>query len=126
MHLCQFFACLFTQIAVLTMALSADELERTYGSQLSDGPLSQCPSFHFLHKALVAKRINVTQAAVRVWWKKYRLSLGAPSIQSAKDLHEYHGPAIMPLVTESHPRLCLSNNSCLVIVLYSLHWYMQV
>ena len=78
---------------------SVVDLQSKYGSELSDGPLSQCTSAYYLHKALTAKGIKVTIGVVKEWWKKHKVVTG-PSITSAKDLQEQHGALVKDLAIE--------------------------
>ena len=75
------------------MALSAKALDEQYGPELSRPPLADCTSAYYLHQALVAKGIQVTHEACKLWWRKYRVVPGQVSIASAKELEEQHGSA---------------------------------
>ena len=82
------------------MPLTAKELQEGYVTELSEGPLSQVTSAHYLHKALVAKGVQITEAACKQWWQKYRKPPNAVTIPTAKDLQEQHGSSILHLATE--------------------------
>ena len=82
------------------MPLTADALQLEYGTELAEGPLSQCTSAHYLHKALTEKGIDITIGAVKQWWTNHRLPPGAMRIQTANDLQEQHGSSIAHLVAE--------------------------
>ena len=53
-------------------SFSAADLDSQYGSILRQPPLSDLSSARYLHKALSAKRINVTEGVVKQWLLKYR------------------------------------------------------
>ena len=82
------------------MALSAKALDDQYGPELSRPPLADCGSPYYLHQALVAKGIQVSHQACKLWWSKYRDVPGKVSISSATELEEQHGPAIRHLGIE--------------------------
>ena len=93
---CDFYAILYHLISpvfcflqfsiALHMPLTAKELQEGYVTELSEGPLSQVTSAHYLHKALVAKGVQITEAACKQWWQKYRKPPNAVTIPTAKDL----------------------------------------
>ena len=82
------------------MPLTAAALQQQYGTELANGPLSQCTSAYFLHKALREKGIDISMGAVKQWWTSHRVQPGAARIQTAKDLQELHGSRIQHLVAE--------------------------
>ena len=79
------------------MALSAKALDKQYGPELSRPPLADCTSEYYLHQALVAKGIQVSLSACKLWWRKYRVMPGQVSIASAAELEEKYGTAIRHL-----------------------------
>ena len=89
------------------MALSAKALDEQYGPELSRPPLADCGSPYYLHQALVAKGIQVSHSACKLWWDKYRVVPGKVSISSATELEEQHGSAIRHLGIEYNTALKL-------------------
>ena len=75
------------------MPLSAKQLQEQYGELLQQPPLSECPSAYLLHIALSRMRppIDVSSAAVKTWWQKYKQGQIELSVSSAKELQEKYG-----------------------------------
>ena len=82
----------------------ADTFERQYGAMLRRPPLSDLTSARYLHQALTAKGIVVTEGVVKQWLLKYRTGDAAAtdsgSIKSTKELHETHGAYLQALPLE--------------------------
>ena len=99
----------FLQFCVARMdSLSSKKLQETYAAELSDGPLSQLTSPHYLHKALVAKGVKITEETCKQWWSKYRKPPNAVAIPTAKVLHESYGARVSYLAKDYNTayRLC--------------------
>ena len=62
------------------MSLTAAGLDTQYGPLLRQPPLSECTSYRYLHRALQAKNISVTEGVVRQWITRIMLYYGFLSI----------------------------------------------
>ena len=82
----------------------AEIFDRQYGAMLRRPPLSDLTSARYLHRALQAKGIVVTEGVVKQWLLKYRTgdaaATGSGSIKSANDLHEEYGTELQALPQE--------------------------
>ena len=85
------------------MPLSAKQLQEQYGELLQSPPLSECPSAYLLHSALSSRRppIDVSMAAVKTWWQKYKHGQIQLSVSSAKELQEKYGDIVKALAVNN-------------------------
>ena len=76
--------------------ITNSQLEEQYGELLRQAPYSEAASPYLLHKALTNRRppIAVSHAAVKHWWKTYKVSGGAEPLKSAQELEEKYGDSI--------------------------------
>ena len=81
------------------MSLDAKKLDEKYRDFLHS---LDCASPYLLHKACHERRpkIDVTYAAVRTWWDKYRIVTTA-SVSTAKDLEDKHGEQLRLLAADN-------------------------
>ena len=84
------------------VSLSSQQLHDKYADLLLEAPFSQATSPYLLHKALTERRppIAVSHAAVKHWWKTYKVSGGAEPLKSAQELEEKYGDSIRHLAVE--------------------------
>ena len=83
------------------MNLTAEDLQRRHGDVLSQPPLCACASPRYLFQALtgMSPPVRVTEATVKQWWKKYKVSTEL-SCTSAQQLEDEHGASIRDLTRE--------------------------
>ena len=75
------------------MPLSAQQLHQQYGELLQQPPFCNAASPYLLHIALSNRSpaIDVSMAAVKTWWQKYKQGQIELSVSSAKELQEKYG-----------------------------------
>ena len=86
------------------MPLSAQQLHQQYGELLQQPPFCNAASPYLLHIALSKRSppIDVSMAAVKTWWQKYKHGPIELSVSTAKELQEKYGDIAKALAVDNY------------------------